>query len=238
MNDDNRVCKVEEWLNEEWRTDEDIALMLKDGKALMRFCYSCIPQTGKSRYLVLENLNDPKNPTITPVKLTEDEKGKLAPPETPLPTNDLPAIVDPCIRYRDGFLCSTRGIVILEKELDARREQAKGRKVIRDGEKVIKELPAPTDPAPIPVKEETPVPADPAPQNNTATNLPEYLTIREAAEYARRTERTIRSWRKRKDSKGDQMLPGTIQTGRKILILRTDLDRWPKGKKDTRTPAK
>jgi excisionase family DNA binding protein len=66
---------------------------------------------------------------------------------------------------------------------------------------------------------------------------PAMLTIRQAAEYARVDERTIRNWIDRHD--GDKrMLPGAIKAGRKVSIPRTDLDPWRKAVKATRTPKK
>jgi excisionase family DNA binding protein len=63
------------------------------------------------------------------------------------------------------------------------------------------------------------------------------LTIRQAAEYARVDERTIRDWIDRRD--GDKpMLPGAIKAGRKVSIPRTDLDPWRKAAKATRPPKK
>lgn len=63
------------------------------------------------------------------------------------------------------------------------------------------------------------------------------LTIRQAAEYARVDERTIRDWLDRCD--GDKrMLPGAIKVGRKVCIPQTDLNPWRKAAKATRTPKK
>jgi len=67
-----------------------------------------------------------------------------------------------------------------------------------------------------------------------AVNL---LTIRQAAEYARVDEKTIRAWLVSRD--GDKpMLPNAIKAGRKVRIPRTDLDPWRKAAKATRPPKK
>ena len=64
------------------------------------------------------------------------------------------------------------------------------------------------------------------------------LSIRQAGEYARVSERTIRAWLMRMDANGTLMLPGVVKVGRMIRIPRTDLDKWRKPTKDTRKPKK
>ena len=68
-----------------------------------------------------------------------------------------------------------------------------------------------------------------------APSAADMLTIQQAAEYARVTERTIRNWISSRN--GDEpMLSGTIKIGRKIRIPRGSLDTWCKPAKGTRTP--
>jgi excisionase family DNA binding protein len=71
--------------------------------------------------------------------------------------------------------------------------------------------------------------------NSVMKAEPYLLTIKQAAEYARVDERTIRDWLK-KQNVNKPMLPGAIVQGRKIRILRTDLDPWRKGSKTIHTP--
>ena len=68
------------------------------------------------------------------------------------------------------------------------------------------------------------------------------LTIRKAAAYVERDERTIRSWLKHNDSNGKPMLPNTIKQRRMIRIQRSDLAPWkktsPQENKPQATPKK
>ena len=72
-----------------------------------------------------------------------------------------------------------------------------------------------------------------APPADTATDM---LTIRQAADYAHVSERSIRSWLKRQAANGNKMLPGAVVAGRLIRIPRTDLAPWRKAAKVARTP--
>jgi len=69
-----------------------------------------------------------------------------------------------------------------------------------------------------------------------ATPEPDMLTIRQAAEYARVSERTIRDWLNRSGKDGKPMLTGAIQSGHKIRIPRVALDPWRKPVKSTHKP--
>lgn len=66
-------------------------------------------------------------------------------------------------------------------------------------------------------------------RKNTQKPMPtEWLTISEAAEYAGKTTKTIRSWLQRKIDANTPMLPHTAGSGRMVRILRADLDMWRK----------
>jgi excisionase family DNA binding protein len=81
----------------------------------------------------------------------------------------------------------------------------------------------------------TPVKSEPQTNTLAEEDWPDMLTIRQAAEYARVTERTIRNWIHRRNGE-DNMLSGVIKSGRKISIPRTSLTPWRKPAKATRTP--
>ena len=83
----------------------------------------------------------------------------------------------------------------------------------------------------------TPEAGNAAASKDAPAPVPDMLTIRQAAEYARVDERTIRAWLK--SGNGDKpMLPGVIGTGRMIRIPRAALGPWRKPVKGTKPPRK
>ena len=73
-------------------------------------------------------------------------------------------------------------------------------------------------------------------QANQANPVDRMLSIEEAAEYARVSPRTIRTWIHESD--GDRpMLPGVTKYGRKCRIPQSSLDPYRKAKKATRRPT-
>ena len=59
----------------------------------------------------------------------------------------------------------------------------------------------------------------------------DWLSLAQAAEYACVTTRTIRTWLKQKNDKGELVLPSQKRTGRKVFILRKDLTPLCKNQK-------
>lgn len=76
-----------------------------------------------------------------------------------------------------------------------------------------------------------------SPENTQKPQPTDRLTISEAAAYAGKSTKTIRSWLQRKTGENTFMLPNTIGSGRMVRILRSDLDIWRKAKNSTPDPT-